>query len=361
MVGAGGFTANTLYLGNLSDMGISPSQIALVDNNADRLQATREKYDTEKAYLDLSEALIDINARRQNTAAFIIASSTAAHADNIKTIAKASDNGLVDLKRAPIWCEKPVTPPETFDEIRALADTHPDLNISVGYILRYSDTLNALQKYLDENGATITGLDWVYGKNRTQDKRPTYGVSPDEIVHPISVDDLVLTRSLGKASSARVMSADIQRRPFADPMVQEQARIVNPETPQHPISDVETEIQYTFDDSDREVSVRIFSSFLLEKAVRRAQIALESPSGPDSLTLEFDVRTGSADAPVRSDVLSKSDGTVVSTWSGDKSRAQVSSFLGGICSKNHHVPDAATSLETESKIQAILRDIEAAA
>lgn len=103
------------------------------------------------------------------------------------------------------------------------------------------------------------------------------------------------------------------------------------------------------------------ASFLFDKSVRKAQIAIDGPSSPDVLTLEFDVATGSAEARVRSDILTKSDGTPVFSWSGDKSRAQIESFVGFICNKDYHVPDAATSLETESGIQSILRDIEAAA
>ncbi len=373
VVGAGGFAADTFYLRNLRDMEIHPSKIALVDSNADRLQAAQEKYGAEKAYLDLGDALVDIHERRQsgveahkqgqrNIAAFIIASSTAAHADNLKTIAKASDNGLVDLKRAPIWCEKPVTPPETFNEISALAATHPDLDISVGYILRYSETLNELQRYLGEQGAAITSLEWIYGKDRRHDKRPTQGVLSDELVHSLSVTDLIFSRAFGKAAGVAVASASIQRQPFADPEVQAQARRTNPEIPEHPISDVDTELRYMFGEGDsaREVPVRIYSSFLLDTSVRQVQIAIDSPAGPEVLTLDFDVTTGPADARVRSDVLRKSDGTVVSSWSGDKARAQITSFLGAVCNKDHRVPDAATSLETESGIQSILRGIEAA-
>lgn len=359
VIGAGGFTAKNLYLRNLDNMGFAPGQIVLVDTDEERLNAVHESHTDSPAYLDTDEALEALAEEGKTVSSVIIASSTAAHASNIRSVVKAAQAGYLDLSKTKVWCEKPVTPTEIFDEIRQLAADQPDLDISVGYILRYSRTLAELQGYIEEHGLTITGLDWVYGKDRTKDTRPTQGVFPDEIVHPLSVTDLLLNRAVGNVLGVEVDAATIQRRPFADAEVQDKARITNPDIPEKPTSDVDTQLRYLFekDGTVSEIPVTVSTSFLLQEEMRRVVVSVSGSDGDDKLVVDFDKRKESEDGTVtRTDTLTKQDGTVLYEWSGDKSAAQLTQFLGLLPPKDHF-PDMATSLEGEDRIQTILKAI----
>lgn len=343
-------------------MGVPSEQIVAVDPNEERLTGVLESHSHAQTFTSLDDALASMAEQGKRVPAIIVASSTAAHRDNLVSIVNAAEAGHLDLSETKIWCEKPVTPSEVFDEIRALIKRHPELDVSVGYILRFSETLSALQTYLTENDLKVTGMEWVYGKDRTKDTRPTQGVQPDEVVHPVSVSDLVLTRVFGEILGVNVQYAEIKRRPFVNREVQDEARLANPDIPKHPTSDVITKLMYAFnsDGTITEVPVSIVTSFLMEENTRRVSISASGPNGDEVLVVDFDTkRVGPDGKPRYTDVLSKPDGTVMYEWSGDKSAAQLLQFLGGLSVDRR--PDVMTSLEGESRMQEILSKIGAAA
>lgn len=364
IIGAAGFTAKNLYLPHLQNMGVVGEQMVLVDVNEEQLHQVQVRTEGAFAYTDTTEAIVKTTDQGSEVAAIFIASSTSAHASNIQSIVELAKVGKLDLEKVRIWCEKPVTQPDIFDEIKSLADEH-GLDISVGYILRFSHILTELERYLDEHQLSVTGLDWTYGKDRTMDTRPSQGVYPDEVVHPLSVTDLVLTRALGEVVRVEVGAATIQSRPFVNQEVQNEARAINPDLPKNPTSDVEVSLQYKFnnDGSVSEVPVTISSSFLFREERRQVTIAVRGPNGPDKLIVNFDERTPMPNGSgkfKRVDSLRAGDGTIIHEWSGDKAAEQLVAFLGRLAS-NTRENDQITSLEGEARTQRILSAIGRAA
>lgn len=359
VAGAGGSVAGKIYIPNLILSGVPREQIVLVDSDEQRLLAVQEHVEGAEAAPDLDTALARISEQGYNLGATIIASTTAAHADNLRSVFDAVDAGLADPDKTKIWCEKPVTPPETFLEIQALAAEHPGLDVYVGYILRFSEMLTALQDHMDTHGLSITGLEWIYGRDRAGDPRPTQGVIPDKIVHPLSVTDLLLTRSLGEAVEVEVESADIQYRNCTVPMVQERARVLNPDIPEQPSSDIDTRLHYSSgkEGSYASIPVSISASYLFKESIRRVKIAVDGPEGADVLVVDFDVyEVGEGGARQRADTLRTEEGVLLHKSYKDKSAAQMAHLLE-LVSHETRQSDLPTSLEGEGRIQSVLRKI----
>lgn len=357
VIGAGGFIAEQLYLSNLAEMGVDNSQLTLVDPNEERSQAVSERYPGAHMYEGVDQALDEMAEQGKRVRAIFVASSTAAHADNIRSIVDASEAGKLDLSDTKIWCEKPVTPTEVFDNIRQISEAHPDFDLSVGYILRFSETLSALDNYLRDNELSVAGVEWIYGKDRTKDTRPTQGVFPDEVVHPLSVTDLVLTRAFGDVVGVDVNFAEINNKPFANPEVQKKARETNPGTPERPTSDVYTDLEYSLNRNGEitKIPVAITSSFVMDGQKRRVNLKVNGHEGEDVLTIDFDeFITDDEGNKRRADVLRKQDGTIIFESGADKSRAQIFNFLGV---GDESRADVSTSLEGENRIQTILSDV----
>ncbi len=360
VIGAGGYIANELYLRNLVDLGVDPAQIALVETDQERLRKVSEHLPKAQTFGSTDNALERLAAQSNRTPFIFVTSSTAAHAANIRSIIEAAHKGLLDLEQTKVWCEKPVTNPEAFAATYELMRQQPHFDLSVGYILRFSPTLDVLQRHLQEQQLRVSGMEWTYGKDRTNDTRPSQGVFPDEIVHPLSVTDLILTRVAGPAVSVEVAAAEMHRRPFVNETAQRKARAANPDTPLRPTSDVRTTLRYHFEQASvsTTVPVSIVASFLLETEQRLAHIFTEGPTGAETLLLEFDVRSTNADGrTVRTDRLSHEDGTVIFESSDDKSRRQILDFLNGSHGTSGSQSEALTDLRGEIRIQHILRDI----
>lgn len=359
VVGAGGFAGSNVYVPNLVQAGVPIEQLVLVDSDEQRLLAVQERVEGAEVSLDLDMALRELSEQGYRPGAIIIASPTAAHPDNIRSVFEAADAGQVDAGQTTIWCEKPVAPPETFLEIKALSDEHPDLDIYVGYVLRFSETLTALQNYMSANDLRITGLDWIYGRNRAGDPRPTQGVLPDKIVHPLSVTDLLLTRVLGESPDVDVESASIQHRDCSMPMAQAMARALNPAIPKRPSSDIDTIMHYSSSQNgtSETIPVSISSSYLFEEEIRRVNIEVEGPGGTNLLVIDFDVHeTGVGGVKQRVDMLRTSDGEVIYKSNSNKSAAQIAQLLK-LISRGTDPSDLLTTLEGEARIQEILRKV----
>lgn len=360
VVGAGGYAAENLYLRNLVASNVLPEQIVLVDSDKDRLKQAQQRVGKgSEAFLDFDSALSEVVDQGKNVSAIIIASTTAAHPDNIRSVINAADAGLINLEKTKVWCEKPMAAPEVFDEVMDLISTHPEMDLSIGYILRFSKTLVELQEYLAHNDLTVTALEWIYSKNRTGDSRPTQGVFPDEVVHPLSATDLILTRAFGDVIGVDVESASIQRRQFADPAVQDKARALNPGVPENPTSDVEAVLHYSFnrDGTVTKIPVKISSSFLSEKESRRVKVTVSGSQGTEELVVDFDVvEMGQDNEKRRIDRLTRSDGTLIYEWDGDKSAVQITQFLKA-SSKSGNRSDMPTTIKGERTIQGILKNI----
>ncbi len=358
VVGAAGFTSEQLYMRNMVAMGVPEDQLAMVEL-PHRLDDASKRHPTASVHSSIDEALTTIRDQGNTARAIFIASNTGAHVTNLREITDAADQGLVNLSKTRIWSEKPVADPEEFSQVADLAEGRPDFDLSVGYILRFSETLNALRDHLEANDLTISSLEWFYGKDRTKDTRPTQGVFPDEVVHPLSVTDLILSRAFGEPANVDVKSASIWRDEFANREVQEREHAINPSIPLQPTSDVIAHLDYTFGEGDdrTKVPVSVISSFLMPSAYRRVDIFATGSDGRETkLTVDFDVQIEDEDGKRSADTLRDADGTVIYEWGGNKAAAQIAQFLGGTA-VGEQTPDTPTSLEKEIQLQAILRQI----
>lgn len=357
VVGAGGSATNRLYLPHLVKQGVTTEQLVLVEPHAERSAAVAGRYEGAETYKSLETAL---GATTKQLGHIVIASSTAAHGDNIRAIVSASREGAIDLNKTKIWCEKPVTDPADFENVLKLAEETPGLDISVGYILRFSGILRELQQSIEDKKLTISGIDWQYGKDRRTDERPTQGVLADEVVHPLSVTDWILQSSFGADPKAYVMEAKLQSRPFVNEDAQREAQALNKDIPLQPISDVSAEIEYVCEDSV--VPVTLNASFLMESNVRRATIRTRDLFGCErTLVLDFDVKNAAGTQVDRLRLENGSaDGVVLAEWAGDKAALQMKYFLGS-SAVSAQVPSPLTNLGGEARIQHQLQAIEHAA
>ncbi len=358
VVGAAGFTSEQLYMRNMLGMGVAEENLAMVELPG-RLDDAAKRHPTASVYPSIGEALTDIRDQGHNARAIFIASNTGAHVTNLREIAGAADEGLIDLSETRVWSEKPVSDPEEFHEVVELAESRPDFDISVGYILRFSETLGALRDHLEANDLKISSLEWFYGKDRTKDTRPTQGVFPDEVVHPLSVTDLILSRAFGDPAGVGVKSATIWRDEFVNRESQEKAHADNPSIPLQPTSDVIAHIDYSFGEGDNQtkVPVSVISSFLMPSAYRRVDIYATGVDGEETkLTVDFDVQIQDEDGQRTADTLTDAEGTIIYEWGGNKAVAQIAQFLGG-AAVGEQTPDTPTSLKKEIQLQAILHQI----
>lgn len=335
IVGAGGKASRTMYLNQLTDgLGIDPSKFVLVDNNEERLNAIgydprnsdeENKFAAAAKYLDLDLALQEMAEQKLNPAIIFILSNTPAHYENFQQIANAtraygfddtttrvwsetsfdmsnlsSDENdkspVLDLTNPLIWSEKPSVPTDHRDRFDELQDQNPWLKkINVGYILRASEVIpelidHALTAYTE--GLSLQSIKWKYGKDRTQDTRPTAGII-DDYVHPISIDQIILQELFGLDVMPKVSikEAFTQTRPL-NPDVQEEAHRKNPEFPLNPISDIYSEQTYSFDDNNGgtvEIQSSMDCSFRFEKDYRQADLLFVGEDGQSkTLRIEFD-------------------------------------------------------------------------
>jgi predicted dehydrogenase len=373
VIGAGGHMANTAYLPKFEGFGISQRSLSLVEVDAVRRQAVGDKYTEAELYADVDTATYDAMAHGKRISAAYILSNTGAHAENIwsmlhyaeSTDTRAGLGQVIQQDTAGIakpidgfrvWIEKPVASSESIGGI-AQAIIKQDLDVYVGYILRYSDTLRSLQEYLQDNRLTISGLDWVYGKNRRNNNRPTQGVVSDELVHPLSVTDLILSRAFGDIDGMEITS-EVKYRPFVDVEVQNKAHINSPEIPRHPTSDVNASMQYFVysNGSPKSIPVTFASCFMYDRQYRHLMIDAAGAKGHELLTIDFDEpmptarnTTGSAD------VFRKLNGIEILRWDGDKANEQMADFLGQ--RPETVLGDEAAKLSHEIRFQTILSAI----
>lgn len=352
--GAGGSVGTKLYIPKLVGLGLPAHRILAIEPHDGRRSALQESYPDINAFSEPEQAFSTQNDRPRPVRKVIIASSTAAHIANLKSITGAIDRGWVRSTDMQVWSEKPMSDPDDFSEVHRLVLEH-DLDVSVGYILRYSRILPWLHAYMGRNGLTVESIEWKYGKDRTSDSRPSQGVLADELVHPLSVTDYILRADGDYDRPVQVRSAHIQRRPYVNLQAQAEARRRNPETPLRPISDVDTVLGYHI--AGLVLPVTVSSSFLFPEEVRKAVISTcDRSDNKWQLSVEFDVREFDDEGCERRvDILRGPDNSELHRWSGDKAMLQMIHFLGLLTTQDAVPPR--TSFVGECALQQVLADI----
>lgn len=154
------------------DYGVNIELCAMAEKDAEKralLQDTNiPLFDDYKAAINEAKPDLVINALNDSY-----------HFDFFKFIEESDVKGVIS--------EKPFT--ETLDEAIALAPCFKDRFLSLNLIENYSEIIPQFEHELARdftNGLDLIGIEGVWGKDRTQDTRPTQGIISD-MIHPMGL------------------------------------------------------------------------------------------------------------------------------------------------------------------------------
>lgn len=333
VIGAG-YTGSNLYLPKFIELGVSPESIVVVDTVLERAEAANNNIlggRSPYTGTDASKAFEAMLADDRVPRAVVVASNTHSHLDNLAAVVDVAE--MIDGRSVDVWSEKPVTAPDDFEAALRLVEGRHNVALSVGYILSFSDVLPEIPS------GSVTSTDWLYGKDRRKDTRPTMGVVPDEVVHPLATGGYI-AKAMGDGSyDIIVHDSEISYEPFANEEVQRAAGY-----PTRVSSGIQATVEYVT--THGSFMSQIDSRFTFDREVRQATIVLDA--GED-LVLSFDQRKDGE----RWDVLRTASGNDIARSKADKARAQMVSFLDAM-SGNAEARRSLTPLTEEMVIQRAL-------
>lgn len=297
-----------LYAQKLKACGVEPSQVFVVDVDKEREAAFCAKYGVQPLQDDTP---ID---------GAIVAASTPAHHKILKALhARGVMKALVE-KPAAITLE-------------AAAEIPTDMDVSVAYLMHFSDALaHLIQEVMLKSALKVGKINVEWSKNRVPNKRPTPGNFKDEWPHGNGMAQC-LVEATDEIVATHVYASCLNL-PFVDEAAQRKAIAANPEMPASPTSSSNTMITHDLK-SGRRVVVTQSSDFLSAFDLRRVSGTLIDAAGVPvkSFSLVLDTKgEGGKIVDILTLVMLASNERQELSFGGDKLLTQTDAFvrfLGG--------------------------------
>lgn len=150
--------------------------VATVDRDPGRIVSGEDV----RSYADLERAL-----RVEQPEVAVVCVNEEAHLEVLEVV-------LAAPSVRHVVCEKPLT--RTLAEFRLLALGSRSTPVSVNFCERYSPVMQDCSTWLARHGATISRVEFGWGKYRVRDPRPTIGVL-SELSHPLDLSRCLIGSS----------------------------------------------------------------------------------------------------------------------------------------------------------------------
>ncbi|MBI4114525.1 MAG: Gfo/Idh/MocA family oxidoreductase [Candidatus Niyogibacteria bacterium] len=256
------------YFSVLKEEGFADEDILVVDIDKEKLSLCKGTYPGARVFSVLGEALL------KNPKTVFNLVNTPSH---FKIFREIYGNGVKNH-----FIEKPLT--FTIDELFQLEEMvagDGELRVHVGYIINFSPAVTALMKIMDDNGLVVREARGFWGKDRTNNARPTPGDLEDEMTHPLNTMlNLVLCNQ--KITDMRVQGT-VSYVPFANDKAQKDACLRDPSFPNKPTSTSHVALRLVTN-CLRDILITVHSSFISFSQKRSVEVNLSSRNDPERPT-----------------------------------------------------------------------------
>jgi predicted dehydrogenase len=216
-----------------------------------------------------------------------------------------------------IFVEKPLA--LTMTEATAIQQLAraKNLRIGVGYLMNFSGAVQRIQELTEGGTRYVSDLKVYWGKDRTQDTRPSAGNDIDEMTHGVG-----LVRQLSR-HPLELKYRHTGYAPYVNAEAQAKAAAQNPEFPLKPASDMTLVLQAG------QCHAVLTSSFLLAHQVRTVHgVICEMDGTPEwAFAIEFDC--GCESKLTLNHIGKAHAGCTTNERTGNRIADQVAAFLAG--------------------------------
>ncbi len=306
VVGAG--TMGKYYVKNLLALGYDPRNISITDVRTDAIAECVRQYPG-IVVLSTLEAATD---KARGTGVLFNCTNTSQHAHVLDV---AMNRGCKVL-----FSEKPLV----LERDLCRLNERFDGCVGCGYLINFSKAVDALLKYIADEGLRIAEFVSQWGKNRTVEKpRATVGSLEDEATHPLAL----ALRLYGSPSPTSIcVRGTMSRIPFVKDAAQRLASTGDPEYDLDPISTAN--VWMRLDGLHQHFDAFVTSSYVHDQNVRSVWVKLADASCSlhSCARLDFDVY-GKSDVLTITRYHRKEDPASWTFPSGDKLLDQIGAFL----------------------------------
>lgn len=242
------------------------THLILIEQDVDKCKVLQTLYPS---------AIIDTQIRQHvGTVAFVL-SNTPSHVSDITQ--------LLALKYTHIFVEKPLG--LSYAETVQLSQRNDIKHIYVAYLMRFSGALHALRQWATAQQVSISHGHVEWGKDRTQEQRPSAGALEDESVHGMGI-----LCDLFSDASLRHISAVLGFDPYVIASIQQKAHSLDASFPLMPSSSVSIQMQFEHNGVFSPAS--LCSSFLRLQRRRNLQATFRNSTQCFQVEIDFDQPQG---------------------------------------------------------------------